>query len=170
MATYRGNYLNMLNGHMDLYDGEGNPKVPKVESDLTADSVADMRQIMSNMVGRGHKNLKDESINGDFAALVNTVGVSKARKLMDQAIIYNQRPEVKNMSIENKVQSFFDMGSSDKDVNTLLQKARSFGDGVVAGMNRSPSVENMKLTNRFDALAETDKGDALFTDVNKKMK
>lgn len=152
MPTYNGNFLNMMNAHTNLYNGDGTPKERIItQSDPNKDTL-DIRQILTNIVGRGYKSLSDDSIRADYAKLTNIVGMTQARQLVDHAIIYNQTANNKNSPVEARVQSFFNAPANDKNVNAMLQRVSKFGDGVVAGLSRSPDVGNQQLAGTYDEI------------------
>lgn len=157
MPDYSQNYLNMLGGKMDLFDKEGKIKPRVVSETGTHKDTLDIREIMTNIVGRGYKSLSDDTIRGDVAKLGNIIGITNARKMVDHAIIFNQNASNTKNPVEARVQSFFSTPSSDGEISALLKRVSGFGDGVVAGMRRSPDTTNMQLSGTYDELNNINK-------------
>lgn len=147
MANYDKNFLTMMGGHLNVYGDNGEVKIGtgRLQEKTPIDNTADVRDILTNIVGKGYKGLTDNGIKGDYARLANLVGLSKAQKLVDTALVYNQRSDVIGKPLEQRVQGFYNMGSQDKDLNGIITSAAKLGDGPVAGMLRSKDRTNMDL-------------------------
>lgn len=147
MANYDKNFLAMMGGHLNIFGDNGEVKIGSgvTQSRTPLDNTADIRDILTNIVGNSYKGITDEYIRKDYARLANMIGITQAQKLIDQAIIYNQRADVKGLSIEQKVNGFYTMGSQDKTLDGILQNAAKFGDGPIGGMRRSRDRANMNL-------------------------
>lgn len=148
MANYDKNFLTMMGGHLNIYGDNGEVKIGSgiAQPRTGLDNTADIRDILANIVGNGYKGLSDNSIKADYARLANIVGITQAQKLVDHAIVYNQRSDVIGKPLEARIQGFYSMGSQDKNINNILQNAGKFGDGPIAGLNRSNARTNMDLT------------------------
>lgn len=146
---------------MALFNGYTNYEVDPPEGDKPTvlyagntplDQVADARDLVSALVGKGYTSLKDTEARSKFQLLSNTIGAPLAQKIADSVLIYNQRPEVTNYTPEQRVSNYYSIGSSDKDVANYLQKIKSFGSGVLSGFNDSVLMDNRIMTGR-DKLA-----------------
>lgn len=150
MADYSKNFLTSMTGYVDLSDPEEpKPKayIPALKTSL--DTTADVRDILSNIVGSNYTSWQDFSTNEEakarYSSLANKVGRPLATKLITQAIVFNQRADIKNKNTEQRLQSFYDTGSSDKEVANILQTVRSFGYGVIPGFRESVLQGNQSL-------------------------
>ena len=128
-----------------------------IRTSTSLDDTADIRDALSFLAGKGYSSLSDDESRKTFGRLVGLVGRPKAEKLATQVFLFNQRPETKTYSPEQKVSSFYEIGSSDKDISPYIQKAKSFGSGVLPGFRESPSLGNMILTGRMPEVAKIEK-------------
>jgi hypothetical protein len=105
----------------------------------------DVRDQLAELVGRGNSiGLKDK--NGIFQALAGQFGQDKAAKIMNHAFLFNQRPDVLKLPLEDKLKSFYEIGSNDNDVNQIIAKSKSLGYGVLPGFRNSSSAINQELS------------------------
>lgn len=116
----------------------GNPKVP-VSADF------DIRDQLTALVGKGNVLSPDDKA-AIFGSLVARVGKDNATKIMDHAYIFNQRPEVQRLPLEEKIKSFYSVGSNDPYVNDMIAKSKSLGYGVLPGFRGSSSALNQELS------------------------
>lgn len=144
-----------MTGYMNFND----PEDPKPKSYIPpgktrADIDLDVRDLLSNMVGAGYSSW--EQINTDldakakYGSLVNKVGRPMANKLVTQVISFSSRPDSQNKSTEQKIQSFYDIGSNDQDVSGVLKNIKSMGYGVIPGYRESALFGNQQLGGRID--------------------
>lgn len=119
------------------------------------DDTADIRDDISFLVGRGGvPSLSDDDSRGSYARLAQKMGVDKARKLLDAMAIHAQRPEVVAMKTpEQRIQSFYNIGSSNPDISPYIQQAKVFGSGVLSGFNRSSLLGNQILSGTDEKVA-----------------
>lgn len=123
--------------------GDGNP-INKKKSE--ADQAVEIRDILNYFVGAGTTDFRgDENAKNNMSVLAGLVGREKANKLAMSAYLFNRRPGISNMSPEQKIASFYGMGSSDPDVNTTLQNLRSMGTGPVAAYYNTPNIDVQNL-------------------------
>lgn len=108
----------------------------------------DVRDSITALVGKGYTSVSDDDARGHFAKLSSVLGVPAAQKIMSHIFLYNQSPNSKQLPIQQKIMQFYDMGSRDADVDAHLKKLKMLGSGVLGGMNTSPEVTNMDLSNR----------------------
>jgi len=76
------------------------------------------------------------------------LGDAIVQKLVTQALAFNQRRDVAGLSPERRVQSFYDLGSSDPETHAMLKKLGSLGYGPVAALNSSPDMLNLIASKR----------------------
>jgi hypothetical protein len=114
---------------------------PKIDVDF------DIRDRLAELVGKGNALSPDDkaAIYGNLAA---TLGEGRARKIMTHAYIFNQRGDVQNLPLEDKLRSFYAIGSSDPEVQGVIQKSKTLGYGVVPGFREGSSSINQELTGR----------------------
>ena len=105
----------------------------------------DVRDRISELVGKGNALLPDDKM-AIFSNLTSVLGKDKAQKVMEHAYLFNSRPEVQKLPLEEKIKSFYTVGSNDPDVQTLIQKSKSLGYGPLQGMRSSHSTGNQLLT------------------------
>lgn len=118
------------------------------------DQTANLRDSLTALVGRGYTSVTDDESRGHFSRLVATLGLPAAQRLMTHIAIYNQNPNQSRLPLNEKVTQFYDIGSRDAEINSLLQKIKTFGSGVVSGLTDSPDYSNQILMNK---VAETPK-------------
>lgn len=146
-----------------IMDGGG--EKPTAQSQATTgksrtadDDTADVRDILSNLVGRKVSNLSDENTRSDFARLQALLGSQKAQKLITQVIIHNQRNA--NAPMEKSIQDFYEVGSNDPEVNDVLKTVKGFGYGVLSGFRDSAKQGNQLLAGKIPgATASVDQED-----------
>jgi hypothetical protein len=107
-----------------------------------------IRDILSGVIGRGFTDLKSDDARNAYAYLRGSLGPATASKLMTHALLFNQRPDMLKANPEQKVQSFYDIGSNDPEVHTIIKRAGNFGQGPVEGLNTSPDAMNMQASRR----------------------
>lgn len=109
---------------------------------------ADVRDLLSMMVGGGNTSLTSDDGRANFSRLKGLVGEKAAQKLVTNATLYNQRPEVQKLSPEQRVQGFYSQGSSDPEISDYLKQGMGIGYGVGHGFRTSPLLGNISLTGR----------------------
>lgn len=131
-------------------DGGDKPTEPQAttgKSRTSDDDTADIRDILSNLVGRKISNLQDESVRSDYARLQALVGAQKANKLLSQVLIHNSRSG--SVPMEKSIQDFYEVGSNDPEVNDVLKTVKGFGYGVIPGFRDSSKQGNQILTGKI---------------------
>lgn len=118
----------------------GDPKVP-VNMDF------DIRDRLAELVGKGNALSPDDKA-AIYGGLVSSLGKEKATKMMNHAYIFNQRGDVQNLPLEDKLKSFYTIGSTDPELSQIMTKSKSLGYGVVPGLRESSSDLNQSLTGR----------------------
>jgi hypothetical protein len=119
---------------------------PKIDVDF------DIRDRLAELVGKGNTLSPDDkaAIYGDLAA---TVGADKAQKIMSHAYIFNARPEVQRLPLEERLRSFYTIGSNDPDVQSFIQRSKTLGYGTIPGFRESSSAINQELTGKITPTA-----------------
>lgn len=112
------------------------------------DDTADIRDALSFLAGKGYSSLSDDESRKTFGRLSALVGAPKAQKLATQVFLFNQRPEIQKFTPEQRVNAFYDIGSSDKDIAPFIEKAKNFGSGVLPGFRNSALLGNMQLSGK----------------------
>lgn len=115
------------------------------------DDTADVRDILSGLVGKGMTGLNDDDSRNSYTRLQQLVGPQQAQKLMTHMFIFNSRPDLKGAAPEARIKSFYDTPASDNDVSGTLNKVKSFGYGVLPGFRDSSSQLNQQLSGRIPA-------------------
>lgn len=134
-------------------DNDGD-KVTPIDSkgDRTpADNDATIRDSLSAIVGKGYTGINDD-IKGRVRILQGILGAPTAQKLINHALLFNQRLDMQDKGAEDRVRSFYDMQHADEEVNGLVKRLKAFGSGPVAGLNDSPDVTNRDLSGRKEKL------------------
>jgi hypothetical protein len=112
----------------------------------------DVRDRISELVGKGNALLPDDKM-AIFSNLSSVLGKDRAQKVMDHAYLFNTRPEVQRLPLEEKIKSFYTVGSNDPWVHEVIQKTKSLGYGPVEGMRSSHSTGNQQLTGAMPVVA-----------------
>lgn len=118
----------------------------KIEQEL------DTRDRLAELVGKGN-TLNPDDKAAIFGSLTAAFGKEKAMKIMNHAYIFNQRPDVVKLPLEDKLRAFYAIGSSDKDVNDVITKSKSLGYGVIPGFRQSSSDINQQLSGQVPTVA-----------------
>ena len=175
MPDYTDNFTTLLTGHLGL-PSSGGGSVSNVsdkyspQNRTTADTSLDISDLISHAVAGVYTSFSDDSIKSNFKYLSQVIGEDKARKLFNQAFIYNQRPDAKGKTAQQKLQSFYDIGSNDPEVNKTLQSIKNQGAGVQARFDQSTYEGNKEITGKAKAtpLANSDQSNQLLSSINKK--
>jgi hypothetical protein len=130
MPDYTQNMQNAISGHTD-------PAPHKIKSQSNADDDADVRDMLSILVGAGKGGLKPDDQAAVISRLQTILGKDKANKLINHAAIFNERTDVKAKTAQQRISQFYDMGSRDPDVNTLINKTKQLAQGPIAGTKQS---------------------------------
>lgn len=107
----------------------------------------DIRDHLAALIGTGNA-LKPDDKAAIFGSLTSALGRDKAIKIMNHAYIFNQRPDVLKLPMEDKLKAFYTIGSNDPDVNQVMAKSKSLGYGALPGFRESSSSLNQQLIGR----------------------
>lgn len=110
----------------------------------------DVRDHIAELVGRGN-SMSPRDRAAIYGSLSSAVGEGRAKKIMDHAYIFNQRPDVLKLPVEDKLRSFYSIGANDPDVNDILTKSKAIGYGILPGFRESASGINQVLAGRIPA-------------------
>lgn len=133
------------------------PKTDPVEETFISkgrtpiDDTADVRDLLTALVGKGYTSLSDADSRADYQRLQALVGQDKAQKLATHAFIYNQNPANQRLPVEAKIKGFYDAPAGDPDVQSTLKKVGAFGYGVLPGFRESVNHTNQVLAGRIPA-------------------
>lgn len=119
------------------------------------------REALSGIVGKGFTNFQDSSAKANYANLVAMHGPAVAQKLVMHAMLFNQRPDMAGKSPEQRIQSFYDMGSADPATQNILSRSAQMGAGPVADTYNSWDRLNQEITGRSADTRATPSPDAL---------
>lgn len=112
----------------------------------------DVRDRLSELVGKGNGLLPDDK-SAIYKNLASTLGDQKARKIMEHAYLFNQRPDVQGLPVEDKIRAFYTIGSNDPDVSGVIKRSQSLGYGALAGFRTSSSALNQQLSGQIPEIA-----------------
>jgi hypothetical protein len=140
----------------------GDPAAPKIGEEKQLYSPArsqaqldfDVRDRISELVGKGNALLPDDKM-AIYSNLTSILGKDKAQKVMEQAYLFNSRPEVQKLPLEEKIKSFYTVGSNDPGIQEVIQKSKSLGYGPIQGMRSSHSIGNQVLTGGMPLASST---------------
>lgn len=108
----------------------------------------DVRDRLSELVGKGNMLNPDDKA-AIYSSLTASLGKDKATKIMQHAYIFNQRPDMLRLPLEDKLKAFYTLGSNDQDVNDVIARSKSLGYGVLPGFRNSSSYANQVLAGRL---------------------
>lgn len=124
----------------------------------------DLRDRLAELVGKGNA-LNPDDKSAIFGALTSQLGEDKAMKIMNHAYLFNQRPDVLKLPLEDKIRAFYTIGSNDPDVNQVIAKSKTLGYGTLPGFRESASAANQQLSGKIPMATSI----AVDPDVQKKV-
>ncbi|MEK6881759.1 MAG: hypothetical protein AABY22_19230 [Nanoarchaeota archaeon] len=107
------------------------------------DKNADLRDRLAELVSLGN-SIKPDDKASIFSDLKKMLGEPVAQKVMEHAFIFNSRPDVLKLPVEEKIKSFYNIGSRDTDVQGILNTTKALGQGVIPGFRSSSSNINQQ--------------------------
>ena len=146
MSDYSKNFETLMTGHTGGASPEGS--FPKRTS---LDDTLDVRDLVSAIVGAGKGGLHPTDQQAVYSRLGVILGKPTAQKLINQALVFNERTDVLNKNAEQRINQFYESGSSDPEVNQIIQKAKNIEHGPISGARDTPN----DLTNKVIAGAST---------------
>lgn len=108
----------------------------------------DIRDHLAALVGKGN-TLSPDDKSAIFGSLTTAIGRDKATKIMNHAYLFNQRPDILKLPLEDKIRAFYTIGSNDPDVNQVIAKSKSLGYGALPGFRESSSALNQVLSGKI---------------------
>lgn len=109
------------------------------------DEELDIRDHLAGLVGKGNALSPDDKA-AIYGSLTAKLGRDRATKIMNHAYLFNQRPDVVRLPLEDKIRAFYTIGSNDPDVNSVITKSKTLGYGVLPGFRQSSSALNQELS------------------------
>jgi hypothetical protein len=104
------------------------------------DDTADLRDMINYLVGSGMVDFgKDEAARGHLSRMSGTLGQDATNKLALQAFLFNKQNN-RPMSPEQRLSSFYASSSADPGTRALIERAKAFGSGPIAGLYSTPDV------------------------------
>lgn len=107
-----------------------------------------IRDVLSGVIGKGFTDLKNDDARNAYAYLRSHLGYDAASKLMTHALMFNQRQDMLKASPQQKVQSFYDIGSNDPELHEIITRAGKVSYGPMDGLNTSPDALNKQISGR----------------------
>jgi hypothetical protein len=126
----------------------GDPKKPAPDNNMVLsptkpqlDLDFDLRDRLSELVTKGNSLSADDkaAIYGNLSTML---GKEKAQKIMNHAYIFNTRPEIQKLPLEDRLKSFYTIGSNDPEVLEVMGRTKRLGYGVAPGYRESISDLN----------------------------
>lgn len=136
----------------------GDPKAPTADNMMVlkandpTKTALDVRDHLAALVAGGN-NLSQDDRKAVFQGLSNALGQEQAQKVLLHAYMFNSRPDVQRLPIEEKLRTFYDIGSNDPGMHDLLAKTKALGYGVVPGFRESASAINQQLSGKIPPIA-----------------
>src|SRR5450432_1787948 len=150
MPDYTKNMEAMLSGHT------GDVTAPHaVRTPGKLEQSADVRDMLSILVGAGKGGLKPDDQAAVISQLKATLGAPTANKLINHVAVFNERSDVGAKTAQQRVGQFYDMGSRDPEVDAIIKQTSQLAQGPIAGMGQTADVtlkalnagQNPKLAN-----------------------
>lgn len=115
---------------------------------LPPDDSLYIRDILSGVIGKGFTDLKSDDAKSAYAYLRTKLGYDTASKLMTHALLFNQRQDMLKASPQQKVQSFYDIGSNDPTLNNVISRAGKVSYGPIDGLFTTPDISTKDAVGR----------------------
>lgn len=139
----------------------GDPTKPQMGGDVMipagktkSDQDFDLRDKLSELAIRGSSLAPDDKA-AIYSYLTDNLGRDKAMKLMNHAYIFNSKPDIQRLSPEEKLRSFYTIGSNDPDVMDVISRTKNLGYGVLPGFRNSVSTLNQEIQGNVPATTQT---------------
>lgn len=134
----------------DPVGGGGKPPVELKTLDIpnktTLDEQGDVRDIINEFVGKG-KNLQVRDRAGLVVKLQQLLGNEKAVKVLDHMAIFNSQNN--NKTPEQRINSFYNTTSKDKDVSEVVERAKNLGlSDPLTAMRSSEDILSQELAGK----------------------
>jgi hypothetical protein len=158
MADYTSNFAALLTGHLGLGGDPttGGGKAPLTSADYQAqgrnsiNDTLDIQDALNHIIAGGYTDFSNVDVKSNYKYISSLVGAQRAEKLFLQAFLFNQRPGMNQKGGEDKIQAFYDLGSSDPETKQTLLAITKQGGGVKERF-RSSVHEGVRLLSGADA-------------------
>lgn len=150
-------FIEAVNNHVSTLESQegggtgGTTKEPEAKTfthnSTQQDYDLDVRDIITDFVGKG-KDLKGADQASLIARLGVVLGKPNAQKLVTHLFLFNNRDDVKGKNVDQKLDSLYAIGSTDKYVNDLLAHTKSLAYGPHEGLQTSVDVINKELAGK----------------------
>jgi len=162
-----------MNGYTNLDFNTGSTVGdPQSGGNGTLYDLAEVRDSVLAMVTSGMTNLTDKSSRDQYIFLKGQLGMDKARKIVDDVILFNQRKELVGKKPEDRAALFLDQGKKDNMLAGLYKDIKGFGYGIREGTLTSHERTVMEATGRVEKSLQnrpntqtTDKVDKAFSAI-----
>lgn len=134
----------------DPVKGDVEAKMLLTPGQTTIDKSFDIQDRLMELIGKGNIVNPDDKA-AIYGNLQNMVGPDRARKIMDHIYLFNTRPEVQRLPVEQKIGAFYSIGSNDPDVQAYINQTKNLGYGSGAQLRGSSSQINQELSGRIPA-------------------
>lgn len=108
------------------------PNKPKIDQQF------DLRDRLAELVAKGN-SLNTDDKSAIMGSLAGKYGKDLAMRIMNHAYIFNQRPDVQKLPMEDKLKAFYTIGSNDPGVHDVINSVKNLSYGVVPGFRSSVS-------------------------------
>lgn len=120
----------------------------------------DLRDRLAELVGLGN-TITSENKAAIYGNLKRLLGEQRAQKVMNHAFIFNSRPDVQKLPVEERLKSFYTIGANDPEVMEVIGRTKNLGQGVVPGFRGSASAINQDLAGVNPAVVSVNPNDEL---------
>jgi hypothetical protein len=157
MSDYTSNMNAVFNGHLGLPTDPPDTKYnPQGRTSLN--DTADIRDALAHVVAGGYTDFSNKDVQANYKYIARLVGASRAERLFVQAFSFNQKPGNNKPGGADKIQQFYNTGSSDPETDKTMTAIKNFGGGVKSGFQSSVD-EGVKLLNKSDVATGKAKDD-----------
>lgn len=112
---------------------------------LRPEDSLNVRDAISAFVGKRYIGTQDDSARALYSFLRGKLGGDAASKLLTHLSLFNQRTDMLKATPEQRIQSFYDIGSNDPELNTLINRSKMVAQGPIAGFNEAPLALNSEM-------------------------
>lgn len=128
-------------------------RVNKGGTPIPTDTKFDLRDVLSGLVAKGNILNPDDKA-ALYGSLVSNIGQENAQKIMNHAYLFNQRSDIQRLPLEEKIKTFYTIGSNDPYVNDVISKTKTLGYGVLPGFRQSASDINQEMSGQIAPVAQ----------------
>src|ERR1700749_2395367 len=88
------------------------------------DDMAYVRDSLGAIVGSGYNGITDDGTKARMQLLQNILGPATTRKIITHALLFNQRDDIQGKGPAERIQQFYDLNHSDKEIDGLVKQLR----------------------------------------------